>query len=64
MHPHGCNQNFRRETHKFCLNLAHDNKVSEVAFGRRGQSGIKSLLFGSVAGSLIQTSDIPITVVP
>ena len=46
------------------INLAHEYKVSEVAFGRRGQSGIKSLLFGSVAGSLIQTSDIPITLVP
>ena len=46
------------------INLAHESGVAEIAFGRRGQTGIKSLLFGSVAGSLIQTSDIPIVVVP
>lgn len=46
------------------INLAHEYKVAEIAFGRRGQTGIKTLLFGSVAGSLIQTSDIPIVVVP
>lgn len=46
------------------INLAHEYKVAEITFGRRGQTGIKSLLFGSVAGSLIQTSDIPIVVVP
>ena len=45
-------------------NLAHEFKVSEMKIGRRGQSGIKSLLFGSVAGSLIQITDIPVTVVP
>ena len=46
------------------INVAKEFKVAEIAIGRRGQSGIKSLLFGSVAGSLIQTSDIPVTVVP
>lgn len=46
------------------IRLAHEYKVSEIVFGKRGQSGIKSLLFGSVAGSLIQTSDVPIVVVP
>lgn len=44
--------------------LAHEFKVTEIVFGRRGQSGLKSLLFGSVAGNLIQTSDVPIIVVP
>ena len=46
------------------IRIAHDFEASEIVFGRRGQSGIKSLLFGSVAGSLIQTSDIPIVIVP
>ena len=46
------------------INLAHEYKVAEITIGRRGQSGINSLLFGSVAGSLMQTSDIPVTVVP
>ena len=44
--------------------LAKKNDVDQIVIGRRGQSGIKSLLFGSVAGSLIQTSEVPITVVP
>ena len=46
------------------INLAHEHGVSEIIIGRRGQSGIKSLIFGSVAGSLIQTSPIPVVVVP
>jgi nucleotide-binding universal stress UspA family protein len=46
------------------INLATEHSVSEIVIGRRGQSGIKSLLFGSVAGSLIQTSHIPVVVVP
>jgi nucleotide-binding universal stress UspA family protein len=46
------------------INLASEHSVSEIVIGRRGQSGIKSLLFGSVAGSLIQTSHIPVVVVP
>ena len=44
--------------------LAKKHNVNQIVIGRRGQSGIKSLLFGSVAGSLIQTSEVPITVVP
>ena len=44
--------------------LAKKHDVDQIVIGRRGQSGIKSLLFGSVAGSLIQTSEVPITVVP
>ena len=46
------------------INVAKEQGVDEIVIGRRGQSGIKSLLFGSVAGSLIQTSDVPIVVVP
>jgi len=46
------------------IDLARDHDVSEIVIGRRGQSGIKSLLFGSVAGNLIQTSHIPVVVVP
>lgn len=36
--------------------LAKKHDVDQIVIGRLGQSGIKSLLFGSVAGSLIQTS--------
>ncbi|MGI9354178.1 MAG: universal stress protein [Rhizobiaceae bacterium] len=35
-----------------------------MVVGRRGQSGIKNLIFGSVAGNLIQTSPVPVVVVP
>ena len=51
-----------KHTAETLINLAHEYKVAEITIGRRGQSGIKSLLFGSVAGSLMQTSDIPVTV--
>lgn len=46
------------------LSLAKDHDVSQIIIGRRGQSGIKSLLFGSVAGNLIQTAPVPVVVVP
>lgn len=46
------------------IKLAKDHDVAQIIIGRRGQSGIKSLLFGSVAGNLIQTSPVPVVVVP
>jgi nucleotide-binding universal stress UspA family protein len=46
------------------IRLAEQNDVKQIVIGRRGQSGIKTLLFGSVAGNLIQTSPVPVVVVP
>lgn len=46
------------------IKLADKYGASQIVIGRRGQSGIKSLLFGSVAGNLIQTSPVPVVVVP
>ena len=46
------------------IKLAKDHNVAQIVIGRRGQSGIKALLFGSVAGNLIQTSPVPVVVVP
>ncbi len=46
------------------IKLAEKHNVQHIFIGRRGQSGIKSLLFGSVAGNLIQTSPVPVVVVP
>lgn len=46
------------------IRLADKHDVQQIVVGRRGQSGIKSLIFGSVAGSLIQTSPVPVVVVP
>ncbi len=44
--------------------IAEDNEASQIFIGRKGQSKMGSLLFGSVAGSLIQISSVPVTVVP
>ncbi len=44
--------------------LAKENSVVQIFIGRLGQSTLKSLLFGSVAGHLVQTSPVPVTVVP
>ncbi len=46
------------------IKLAEKHDVKQIVIGRRGQSGIKTLLFGSVAGNLIQTSPVPVVVVP
>lgn len=46
------------------LKLAEKHAVQQILVGRRGQSAIKNLLFGSVAGNLIQTSPVPVVVVP
>lgn len=44
--------------------LAQEKGASQIFIGRKGESRISSLLFGSVAGSLVQTSPVPVTVVP
>ena len=44
--------------------LAEENDVSQIFIGRLGATGLKSMLFGSVAGNLAQSSTIPVTVVP
>ena len=46
------------------LEYAKSHQAAQIVIGRRGQSGLKSLLFGSVAGSLIQIADVPVVVVP
>lgn len=44
--------------------VAKEHKASQIYIGRRGQSKLKQLLFGSVASSLVQVSPIPVTVIP
>lgn len=44
--------------------LAKGHDAAQVFIGRRGESAVTALLFGSVAGSLVQTSPVPVTVVP
>jgi len=45
-------------------NLAGEVGASQVFIGRKGESRVAALLFGSVTASLVQTSPVPVTVVP
>ena len=44
--------------------VADEKKASQIFIGRTGASGLKNLLFGSVAGHLVQTASIPVTIIP
>jgi nucleotide-binding universal stress UspA family protein len=44
--------------------LAKEHGAAQIFIGRRGLSRVSALLFGSVAGSLVQISPVPVTVVP
>jgi nucleotide-binding universal stress UspA family protein len=44
--------------------LAMELKASNIVIGRKGQSLIKTKLFGGVASTLVQISETPVTVVP
>lgn len=44
--------------------LAGEKGACQIFIGRRGLSKVKAMLFGSVAGSLVQVSPVPVTVVP
>ncbi|MCB1561801.1 MAG: universal stress protein [Xanthomonadales bacterium] len=44
--------------------MASENSASRVVVGRRGQSQLKAMVFGSVSGSLAQISPVPVVVVP
>ena len=46
------------------IRLSEEYGVRLIVVGRRGQSSLKNLIFGSVSGKLIQTSPIPVVVVP
>ncbi|QMU59090.1 MAG: universal stress protein [Boseongicola sp.] len=44
--------------------VASESGVSQVVIGRTGHSALASRLFGSVAGTLVQASPVPVTIVP
>ncbi len=44
--------------------LARETGASHIIVGRRGLSKVKAMLFGSIASGLVQTSPVPVTVVP
>ena len=44
--------------------LAEKNSADQIIIGRGGEAGIKARLFGSVVANLVQSSPVPVTVVP
>ncbi len=44
--------------------LSAELNATNIIIGRKGQSPIKAKLFGSVASTLVQISDCPVTVIP
>lgn len=44
--------------------LVRETGAAQIFVGRRGHSKVAALLFGSVAGTLVQISPVPVTVVP
>lgn len=44
--------------------LADEFKADQIIVGRIGESGLKSMLFGSVTSKLVQMAEIPVTIVP
>ena len=46
------------------VELTKETGATQIFVGRKGESRVSALLFGSVAGTLVQTSPVPVTVVP
>jgi len=44
--------------------LAKKHEATDIVVGRIGESGVKTLIFGSVVAKLIQLTPIPVTIVP
>jgi nucleotide-binding universal stress UspA family protein len=44
--------------------LAKKHGATDIVVGRIGESGVKTLIFGSVVAKLIQLTPIPVTIVP
>jgi nucleotide-binding universal stress UspA family protein len=44
--------------------VAEEMGATNIIIGRKGVSSLKSRLFGSVTGAMLQTTDVPVTVVP
>jgi len=43
---------------------ADDHDIDAIVMGSRGRSGVSRVLLGSVAGTVVQDSSVPVTVVP
>lgn len=46
------------------LDLADKQGAAQIYIGRRGESELRALIFGSVPAALIQAATVPVTVVP
>lgn len=46
------------------VTYADDNAIDHIVMGSRGRSGVSRVLLGSVAGTVVQDSSVPVTVVP
>ena len=46
------------------VDLAEEFEVTNIMVGRNGSSRLKAKIFGSVASTLVQIADRPVTVVP
>jgi nucleotide-binding universal stress UspA family protein len=46
------------------LELGDQHAISQIYIGRRGESRMHAMIFGSVSAALVQTSSVPVTVVP
>ena len=44
--------------------ICKEHKASQIYIGRQGESRMRSMLFGSVTAALVQSSSVPVTVVP
>lgn len=46
------------------VEYADENAIDQIIMGSRGRSGVSRVLLGSVAGTVVQNSSVPVTVVP
>jgi nucleotide-binding universal stress UspA family protein len=46
------------------VDLAKQHNANQIYIGRSGESRVHSMIFGSVTSALVQTSEVPVTVVP
>ena len=46
------------------IQISQENEASNIMIGRHGSSRLEARLFGSVANTLVQIADRPVTVVP
>lgn len=44
--------------------IAKEHDAAQIFLGRQGETGITARIFGSVAGSMVQSTPVPCTIVP